>query len=148
MKRRRKSRGAPPKNAARAHCDQLMKQRMGNSEACRIVGISRSSGTQWGHGHTVVLKPGDIKKYASISLRRPIVISHRFLSESERITIADLLHTGRSIYSIPMELGRRSAGTLMSPRVVTVLGRLSGVPSADGAGSAPGKSPATLTVGL
>ena len=31
MKRPRKSRGAPPKNAARAHYDQLMKQGMGKA---------------------------------------------------------------------------------------------------------------------
>jgi hypothetical protein len=78
MKRPRKSRGAPPKNVARAHYDQLMKQGMGNSEACRIVGISRSSGTRWRHGHTVVLKSGDIKKYAPISHQRPAAISTRF----------------------------------------------------------------------
>ena len=106
MKRPRKSRGAPPKNAARAHYDQLMKQGMGNSEACRIVGISRSSGTRWRHGHTVVLKSGDIKKYAPISHQKPAVISARFLSESERITIADLLHARRSIRVIALELGR------------------------------------------
>jgi hypothetical protein len=106
MKRRRKSWGAPPKNAARAHYDQLIKQGKGTSEACRIVGISRSSGTRWRHGHTVVLKSGDIKKYAPISHRRPTVVSARFLSEPERITVADPLHTGRSICDIVKELGR------------------------------------------
>jgi IS30 family transposase len=106
MKRPRKSRGAPPKNTARAHYDQLMKQGVGNSEACRIVGISRSSGTRWRYGHSVVLKSGDIKKYAPISHRRPVVISARFLSESERITIADLLHARRSIRAIAREIGR------------------------------------------
>lgn len=105
-KRPRKSRGAPPKNAARAHYDQLMKQGMGISEACRIVGISRSSGTRWRYGHTVVLKSGDIKKYAPISHHRPAVISARFLSESERITIADLLNARRSIRALALELGR------------------------------------------
>jgi IS30 family transposase len=83
-----------------------MKQGMGNSEACRIVGISRSSGTRWRHGHSVVLKSGDIKKYAPISHQRPAVISARFLSESERITIADLLHARHSIRAIARELGR------------------------------------------
>jgi IS30 family transposase len=83
-----------------------MKQGIGNSEACRIVGISRSSGTRWRHGHTVILKSGDIKKYAPISHQRPAVISARFLSESERIAIADLLHARRSIRAIAMELGR------------------------------------------
>lgn len=106
MKRPRKSRGAPPKNAARAQYDQLMKQGMGNSEACRIVGISRSTGTRWRHGHKVVMKSGDVKMVPPISLRKPTAISARFLSESERITIADLLHAGHSIRSIAVELGR------------------------------------------
>ncbi|WP_457973447.1 IS30 family transposase [Arthrobacter sp. D1-17] len=83
-----------------------MKQGMGNSEACRIIGISRSSGTRWRHGHTVVLKSGDIKTIPPISRLRPATISARFLSEPERITIADLLHAGRSIRAIAMELGR------------------------------------------
>jgi IS30 family transposase len=83
-----------------------MKQGMGNYEARRIVGISRSSGTLWRHGHTVVQKSGDVKKYARISDQRPAVISARFLSGSERITIAHLLHTRRSIRAIAMELGR------------------------------------------
>ena len=56
----------------RVHYEQLMKQGMGNSEACRIVGISRSSGTRCRHGNPVVLKSGDIKKYAPISHQRPV----------------------------------------------------------------------------
>jgi IS30 family transposase len=35
-----------------------------------------------------------------------MVISARFLSEFERITIEDLLHTGRSICAIVREIGR------------------------------------------
>lgn len=106
MKRARRARGAPPKNAARAHYDQLMKQGMGNSEACRIVGISRSSGTRWRHGHTAVSKTGVVTKYPPISRRKPSVISARFLSETDRITIADLLHARRSVRAIARELGR------------------------------------------
>jgi IS30 family transposase len=53
-----------------------------------------------------VLKSGDIKKYAPISHQRPAAVSTRFLSESERITIADLLHARRSIRAIAIELGR------------------------------------------
>ncbi|WP_410551507.1 helix-turn-helix domain-containing protein [Arthrobacter sp. SIMBA_036] len=106
MKRPRRSRGSPPRNAARAQYDQLMRQGMGNSEACRIVGISRSTGTRWRHGHKVVLKSGDVKRVPPISRQKPAVISARFLSELERITMADLLHAGRSIRSISVELGR------------------------------------------
>lgn len=43
---------------------------------------------------------------APISHQRPAVVSARFLSELERITIADLLHAGRSIRAIATELGR------------------------------------------
>jgi IS30 family transposase len=106
MKRARKSRGAPAKNAARAHYDQLMKQGMGNSEACKIVGVSRSSGTRWRYGHTVIFKSGTIKRYPPIALQRPRVISQRFLSEEERVTISDMLHARYSIRAIARELGR------------------------------------------
>lgn len=41
----RKVAGAPAKNPALAHFDRLMKQGTGNSEACRIAGISHSYGT-------------------------------------------------------------------------------------------------------
>ncbi|MFB0833952.1 helix-turn-helix domain-containing protein [Arthrobacter halodurans] len=85
---------------------QLMKQGMGNSEACRIVGISRNSGIQRPHSRTVVQESGDIKRYAPISRQKPAVVSAGFLSESERITIADLLQTRRSIRAIAMELAR------------------------------------------
>ncbi len=106
MKRAGRVRGAPPKNAARVHYDQLMKQGMGNPEACRVVGISRSSGTRWRHGHTATSKTGVVTKYPPISRRKPSVISVRFLSETERIIIADLLHSRRSVRAIAMELGR------------------------------------------
>ncbi len=131
MKRPRKSPGAPPKNAARAHYDQLMKQGMGNSEACRIVGIRRSPGTRWRHGHTVVLKSGDIKKYAPISHRRPAAISAGLLSESERITIADLLHARRSIRAIALELGR--SPSTVSREIRRNIHEAWESPSADGA---------------
>lgn len=104
MKRARRSRGAPPKNAARAHYDHLMKQGTGNSEACRIVGISRNPGTRWRHGHTVVTKTG-----TSSTLRSPDsghLWSPRLLSKTERTTIADLLHARRSVRAIATELGR------------------------------------------
>ncbi|MHA7142954.1 helix-turn-helix domain-containing protein [Arthrobacter sp. Sr33] len=47
-----------------------------------------------------------VTKYPPISRRKPSVISVRFLSETERIIIADLLHSRRSVRAIAMELGR------------------------------------------
>lgn len=70
------------------------------------MGISRSSGTCWRHGHAVVLKSGDIKKHPPISRQRPAVTSARFLAESERNTIVDPLHARRSVRDIARQLGR------------------------------------------
>lgn len=67
MKRARRVRGAPPKNTAPTHYDQLMKQGMGNSEACQIVGISRTSVTRWGHGHTAIPGQGSHKVLADLT---------------------------------------------------------------------------------
>lgn len=57
----------------------------------------------WPHGCSEVRRH---KKGCPISHQRPAVISARFLSELERIKIADLLHAGRSIRAIATELGR------------------------------------------
>lgn len=149
-----RSRGAPPKNAAPAHYDQLMKQGRVKSEACRIVGISRSSGTRWRHGHSVVLKSGDIKRVAPISHQRPVVISARFLSESERITIADLLYAGRRIRAFAAEVGRSPSavnreirGISTNRLATTARGRPSALPNVDGAVSGPGRSSPTRSCG-
>ena len=39
-----------PLTAQRKHYFRLMKQGLTNSEACRLVGISRSTGQHWRHG--------------------------------------------------------------------------------------------------
>jgi IS30 family transposase len=39
-----------PLTAQREHYFRLMKQGLTNSEACRLVGISRSTGQHWRHG--------------------------------------------------------------------------------------------------
>lgn len=77
-----------------------MRQGPGDSEACRVVGISLGSGTRWRHGHTAITKTGEIRKYPAIWRRKPAVVPARFLSDVERITIADLLHAGRSVRAI------------------------------------------------
>jgi hypothetical protein len=46
-----------------------------------------------------------VAPYASISHQKPAAISVPFLSGSERITIADLLHAPHSIRAIALELG-------------------------------------------
>lgn len=60
---------------------------------------------RWWHGHSLVLKSGD-KRSSPFSHQRPAAISARFLSESERVRITDLLYAGPSIRAIAIELGR------------------------------------------
>ncbi|MEP6562664.1 MAG: IS30 family transposase [Nakamurella sp.] len=84
---------------------RLMAQGMSNSQACRVVGINRRTGTRWRYGRTISNKAGLPWIYLPIATK-PVVISPRFLSETERITLADLRRTDRSIRSIAAEMGR------------------------------------------
>lgn len=95
--------------AERASYVRLMKQGFNNSEICRTLGINRKTGTRWRHGRAVKDPlTGRVYLYPAVSLvREPAeVISSRYLSEDERITIADRYRAGHSLRSIAAELGR------------------------------------------
>jgi IS30 family transposase len=82
-----------------------MKQGMSNSEACRMVGIDRRTGTRWRYGRSVTDRTGRTRTYPSIN-RPTHPVSVRYLSESERVAIADGLIRGRSLRDVAEELGR------------------------------------------
>jgi IS30 family transposase len=82
-----------------------MSQGMSNLAACRAVGINRRTGKRWRHGRAVVTARGKVLTYAPI-MSQPPVISDRFLSEDERVAIADGLVLGQSLRAIAAELGR------------------------------------------
>ena len=84
---------------------RLMAQGMSNSQACRVVGINRRTGTRWRYGRTIPNRAGLPWVYLPIPTK-PAVISPRYLSEQERIALADLHRTDRSIRSIATEMGR------------------------------------------
>jgi transposase, IS30 family len=92
-----------PLTAQRELYFRLMKQGLNNSEACRRVGIHRSSGQHWRHGRRVRNK-GREYYYRPITPRPPV--SARFLSEDERVRIADLHRLGLSTRVIARKLGR------------------------------------------
>lgn len=77
-----------------------------NSEACRLVGINRKTGNRWRYGRTVVNSVGEALHYPPVKIAEPKTRSPRYLSEQERIVIADLLRAGRSARGIAGELGR------------------------------------------
>jgi hypothetical protein len=90
-KKRKLKPGPAGKTAERAHYIRLMKQGPNNSEACRTVGVGRKTGSHWRNGRTVRdAATGRDRSYAAIPRVReqPAIISARYLSEEERITIA------------------------------------------------------------
>jgi transposase, IS30 family len=105
--------GRDPLTAERDLYRRLMAQGMGNSQACREIGINRRTGTRWRYGRTVDARDGRQSHFYSpiTVLARQTAISPRFLSVDERIVIADLRRDGRSIRSIAAEINR-SPGTV------------------------------------
>jgi len=106
IRRSRKTRGPAPLAEKRDQYLRLMAQGMNNSEACREVGINRRTGTRWRYGRTIVNSAGDERTYPPINQAEPPAISDRYLSEDERVMIADLRRAGHSIRSVARELGR------------------------------------------
>ena len=85
---------------------RLIRQGVSGSEACRRVGIDRKTGHWWKNGGTVT-------RNGTTTFVKPVIDQHpereesgRYLSESERVQIADGAHAGRSAGVIAAELGR------------------------------------------
>lgn len=74
--------------------------------ACREVGVSKSSGNIWKNGTVVRRKDGTVKVVPLLEPLASRTISPRFLSEPERIQIADLASRGYGPTAIAKELGR------------------------------------------
>lgn len=87
---------------------RLIAQGVSNSEACRIVGVDRKTGTRWRYGRTVVNKAGDSVHYLAVSGAQPHP-HPRYLSLNERTMIADLHREGVSVRGIADQLGRAAS---------------------------------------
>jgi IS30 family transposase len=85
---------------------QLIAQGVNNSEACRLVGINRKTGNRWRYGRTVRNAAGAPVIYAPVKINEPRPRSPRYLSEHERIQIADLLAAKTTMRGIAEQLGR------------------------------------------
>jgi hypothetical protein len=70
-KKRQLKPGPAGKTAERAHYIRLMKQGFNSSEACRIVGVGRKTGSHWRNGRTVRdPATGRTRSYAAITMVR------------------------------------------------------------------------------
>ena len=85
---------------------RLIAQGVTSSEACRLVGINRRTGTRWRYGRTVVNSAGEALHYPPVKITEPKPRSPRYLSEQERIVIADLLAAKMKVREIAAEIGR------------------------------------------
>jgi len=103
--RRAPRRGGPPLTDKRHLYIKLMSQGMSIRRACKVVGIHHRTGQRWSNGRTVVTRAGEVLSYEPIS-RPPVVISDRYLSEDERLSISDGLQSGLSLRAIAASLGR------------------------------------------
>jgi IS30 family transposase len=108
--RRPRKPGPEPLADKRDQYLRLMAQGMSNSAACREVGVNRKTGNRWRYGRKVVDGAGRQYVYPPITEQRDTgTVSPRFLSEDERIAIADLLRSGNSLRAIARQLGRSPA---------------------------------------
>jgi IS30 family transposase len=90
-----------------------MKQGLSSAEACRRVGINSRTGKRWRLGRRVH-RNGRQYVYGPIGVE-PQQVSARFLSENERVQIADLHRLGHSTRAIAAKLGR--AASTISPEL-------------------------------
>jgi IS30 family transposase len=101
--------GPAPQTAKREQFARLIARGVSNSEACRIVGVNRRTGKRWRHGRTTTSSNGAKLHYPPVINARKREISARYLSEEERVRIADLLRAGLGVRAIAAELGRSPA---------------------------------------
>jgi transposase len=100
-----KAPGGPPLSDKRVLYIELMSKGVSNSAACRIVDVNRKTGTRWRRGRTIVNSAGMAKTYPPI-VSAPGKESGRFLSEAERILIAEALLVGLTIREIADTINR------------------------------------------
>jgi IS30 family transposase len=102
----KKGPGRRPLSAKRARFVELRDRGWSIRGAAREVGVSRATGNNWARGYKVYRRGqviGFVPALERLAVRR---ISARFLSQDERIEIADLHQAGLSIRQIARQLGR------------------------------------------
>ena len=98
--------------------------------AAREVGVSRTAGHNWSRGYKTY-RHGQVSGFVPALDRLAVrEISGRFLSQDERIEVADLRHAGLSIRQVAARLGRAPFNDLAG--VAPQRNRESGLPAVRG----------------
>ena len=100
--------GPSPLTRQREKYTRLIARGVSNAEACRLVGVNRRTGTRWRFGRTVPAREGTGRHYPAMieSTNQARPRSARYLSEQERVVIADRRRSRVSMRGIARELGR------------------------------------------
>ncbi|HLM21275.1 MAG TPA: helix-turn-helix domain-containing protein [Propionibacteriaceae bacterium] len=105
-RRVKKGPGRRPLSAKRQQFMRLRERGWSIRGAALEIGISRTTANNWSRGYKVYRRGrlvGFVPALERLAVRQ---ISPRFLSQAERIDIADLRHAGGSIRQIAHQLGR------------------------------------------
>ena len=85
----------------------LIARGVSNAEACRAVGVARSTGIYWRFGRTLRNTAGEAVHYPPVQSLAPPKPRHpRYLSLAERTVIADLGRENKTLRQIAKEIGR------------------------------------------
>jgi len=98
--------GVAPQREKREQFARLIARGVPNAEACRVVGINRRTGTRWRFGREITSSSGRRLHYPPVITTRKAQISPRYLSEDERVRVADLHRQGLSVRAIAVEVDR------------------------------------------
>jgi IS30 family transposase len=89
---------------------RLIAQGVSNSEACRLVGIHRRTGTRWRLGRTILNTAGEPVHYPPVGIvAAPRERHARYLSLQKRMAIADLRREKKGVREIAAQIGRSPA---------------------------------------
>lgn len=107
--------------ARRAYYVELLNQGLNFTEAAWAVGVSKRTGKVWRNGRT---RSSGRNEAASVDwyhsgMERPTPVSSRYLSQDERLRIADLLRAGLSIRAISRPMRRCASSVSREVRLST-----------------------------
>src|SRR5262245_15569333 len=105
-RRVKKGPGRRPQSAKRQRFMELRERGWSILAAAREVGVSRTTGNNWTRGYKTYHHGTAVGFVAPLERLAVRQISRRFLSQDERIEIADLQRAGVSIRQIAARLGR------------------------------------------
>jgi IS30 family transposase len=105
-RRVKKGPGRRPQSAKRQRFMELRARGWSVLAAAREVGVSRSSGANWSRGHKTYRNGVVVGFVAPLDRLAVRQISSRYLSQDERIEIADLRQSGLSLRAIASRLNR------------------------------------------